>query len=727
MHPIDSLFDWFLSATARGSLLILAVLLVHAALGRRLPSVWRHALWLPVLFVLGAPALPESPLSLEGRWTSGALPPVAVKMDPVSPVAGAVVPSVVSASTGSSIDWNFVAGGLWLTGVFAVWLTGWMACRRTLAAFRREAKTVDAELQEEIRETAKACGLRRVPRVLLSTAVPGPAMTGLFRPLLLLPADFDQAFDREERRLILLHEFTHVKRGDLLLNTIAFVLQGLHWCNPLVWFAFLRFRADRELACDSAVLSMNREDGRARYGHALLKVESMLAPVAWRLGFIGLVGLFGRGRILHSRVAAIAGHRRSHPLWNLAGPGMLLAMVLTGATRAQNEPAVEGGRQIVIETKFIEVPADAVFEVLTNEATRDQPNRTIILKGDSTKLDEILEAPGAEILSAPSVVTLSGQKATLEIGQEVPDADGKPRHVGAWVEILPTAKDGTIRLSLHSRNTRVITAAGSKSPTFAEREIRTEISVNPGDTLIVSSMEEDEKPAPAKRLLFSVQARLLEDESAVRARLEKIIIPEIELRDVPLSDALAFLRKEARDFDPEKKGVNLVHLPAEGAPEPLITVSFKEIPLTEALKYLAALSGLEVEIGDPAVVLRAPAPKTVPSPDTKVETAKESMSVKPLGKSADLAAAITLPKVVLEEAPLPTVLQFLQAKSLELDPDKKGLNFILNAPGDPAPDTVRISLSLREVPLSEALRYVAELANLELRYDDDAVVLFREK
>jgi beta-lactamase regulating signal transducer with metallopeptidase domain len=722
MHPIDSLFDWFLSATARGSLLILAVLLVQAALGRRLPAVWRHALWLPVLFVLGAPALPESPLSLENRWSSGALPSVAVKMDPGSSIAGEAVPSIVAAPAESSIDWRLIAGGIWITGAIAVLFAGWIACQRTLAAFRREAKTVGADLQEEIRETAKACGLRRVPRVLLSAAVPGPAMTGLLRPLLLLPADFDQAFDREERRLILLHEFTHVKRGDLLLNAIAFVLQGLHWCNPLVWFAFLRFRADRELACDSVVLSKDREDGRARYGHTLLKVEITVAPVAWRLGFLGLVGLFGRGRILHSRVAAIAGHRRSHPLWNLAGPGMLLAMVLTGATRAQNEPDAAGGQQIVIETKFVEVAADAVFEVLSDEATADQSNRTIVMKGDGTMLDEILKSPGADILSAPSVVTLSGQKATIEIGEEVPDADGKLRHVGASVEILPTLKDGVIHLSLHARNTRVITAGGSETPAFAEREIKTEISVKPGDTLIVSSMEQDEKPAPAKLLLLTVRARLLEDESAVRARLEKIIIPQIEFRDVGLSDALTFLRAKAREQDPEKKGVNLVYVPGSEMPEPLLTVSFKDIPLTEALKYFAELAALDLEFSEAAVVFRdrsalpAPSAKTIPSPTEP-----------PVGMSRDLASRLVLPKVEFKEASLTKILPFLQQKSLELDPAKKGLNLILNAPGDPSPETIRISLKLSEVPLSEALRYVAELANLNLRYDDDAVVFFRDK
>ena len=102
------------------------------------------------------------------------------------------------------------------------------------------------------------------------------------------------------------------------------------------------------------------------------------------------------------------------------------------------------------------------------------------------------------------------------------------------------------------------------------------------------------------------------------------------------------------------------------------------------------------------------------------------MPVKPSGKSADLAARITLPHVDFKETSLPKVLQFLQQRSLELDPEKRGLNFVLNAPGDPAPESVRISLHLRELPLSEALRYVAELANLNLRYDEDAILFFRD-
>lgn len=712
MHPIDSLFDWFLSATLRGSLLIPAVLLLQTAFGRRLPAAWRHALWLPVLFVLASPVLPSSPLSLENGWSDADPSPVTFAAGPV--VAEGAGPSVSHdpAPFRSPIRWEAVAAWTWLAGAIVVMLTGVMACLRTLAVFRRESSPLPAQWREEIADAASACGLRRLPRVLVSSETPGPAVTGLFRPLLLLPSFFEEAFDPEERRLILLHELTHVRRGDLPVNAVVFLLQALHWCNPIVWFAFNRFRADRELACDSAVLAMNREDERSRYGHALLKVESAMAPVAWRLGFLGLVGLFGRGRILHSRIAAIAGHRRTHPLWNLAGFGLLVAIGLTGATRAQNEPAVESAPQILIEAKFIAVPADHPVELTSDGVTLNAENGTAVFTGDSGVIEQLASTPGADMLSAPTVVTLSGQKAVIETGTPEPAAPGTSEVVNTRLEIVPTLVDGKIRLALEARQTRETLAEGNK--VFSKREIKTEISVHPDDILMVRSLDQDQKSSPAKRLILTVKARLLEDESAVRARLEKIIIPSIELNNASLTDALAFLGVRAGELDPEKKGVNLVHFPEKGAPEPRLTISLKEIPLTEALKYVAALSELELEFDETAVVLRQPSGAAPPRP--------ESLS----GKSAALAEALVLPVVEFSETPLPSVLKFLQLRSRELDSEEKGLNLILAAPGEPAPEGITITLNLRNLPLSEVLRYVAELSNLGLRYDEDAVVLFRE-
>lgn len=725
MHTIDALFDWFLSATTRGSLLILAVLLVQIALGKRMPAGWRHALWLPVLFVLGSPVLPPSPLSIENGWTAPGPAPLSFATELIPAESAAPALPMDSAPERQPIPWTTVAGWIWMSGAILAMLIGVISCAAALAGFRRRSRPLPVELHREIQDAARACGLRRVPRVLLSAAVPGPAMTGLVRPLLLLPASFEETFDREERRLILLHEFNHVKRGDLVVNGLVVCLQALHWCNPLVWFAFRRFRADRELACDSAVLAGCPGDDRSRYGHALLKVERAAHPVAWRLGFLGLVGLFGRGCLLASRIHAIAGHRRAHSLWTLAGPALLLAIGLTGATRAQNEAAAPGP-QMVIESRFVEVPADRPVTLEAVRSTLDSKNGITVFQGDPGVMEQVLSIPDADVLSSPTLVTQSGTKGTIEIGTPVPNAPEKPKFVGTRLEVLPTLAGEKVRLELRVHRTKQNTTGGST--TFSESEIKTDLTVDLGDTLVITSLHaKADPPSPSdKQLMVMVSVRLADNGALVEDRLEKIIIPTIELRDTPLTEALAFLRQQARDLDPEKRGINLLHIPAEGVPDPLITVSFKEIPLSEALKYLAVLSGLEVEFGDPAVVFRTPAPKPVLSPDAAVETAKVPMTVKPSGKSADLAASITLPEFVVEEASLPSVLQFLQQKSLELDPAKKGLNLILNAPGDPAPGTIRINLSLRNVPLSEAIRYVAELANLKLRYDEDAVVLFRE-
>ena len=86
----------------------LAVLLVQAALGRKLPAVWRHALWLPVLFVLGSPVLPESPLSLENRWSEApvaTVPTGPVSVDPVRDATATVAPALAR-------DWPSHLGNL---------------------------------------------------------------------------------------------------------------------------------------------------------------------------------------------------------------------------------------------------------------------------------------------------------------------------------------------------------------------------------------------------------------------------------------------------------------------------------------------------------------------------------------------------------------------------------------------------------------------------------------
>jgi beta-lactamase regulating signal transducer with metallopeptidase domain len=100
----------------------------------------------------------------------------------------------------------------------------------------------------------------------------GPAIVGFIRPRILVPADFETRYTAEERRLVLLHELTHLTGGDAQTNALAAFAQCLQWFNPIAYAARNAFRVDQELACDESVMARNGE-GRRAYAEAMLKTQ----------------------------------------------------------------------------------------------------------------------------------------------------------------------------------------------------------------------------------------------------------------------------------------------------------------------------------------------------------------------------------------------------------------------------------------------------------------------
>ena len=111
-------------------------------------------------------------------------------------------------------------------------------------------------------------------------------------------------------------------------------------------------------------------------------------------------------------------------------------------------------------------------------------------------------------------------------------------------------------------------------------------------------------------------------------RLNRIIIPRVDFRDATVRQAVGFLQQRSRDLDtsetdPERRGINIVvKLPAS-APQPSaalevegeapaaplysgdnrITLNLSNVPLYEALRYVATLAGLKVKVEPFAVSL----------------------------------------------------------------------------------------------------------------------------
>lgn len=224
-------------------------------------------------------------------------------------VVRALAPQATNAGADGSQGapgWVAVLAGIWLSGTLAVVL----ALVKGHARLRRSLKQVPGE------------SALRLP------AGHSPALVGLWRPRLALPADFCSRFTAAERSAILRHEAAHETRHDNHWSLLAHALLSLFWFHPLAWWALRRHRADQELACDAAVLASDRPPAVFDYAQALLKAQHAGAAM-------GDFRSASHWRSTHPLIERITMLKSPHlsPLRRRAGLG-LAAVLLLGALGA---------------------------------------------------------------------------------------------------------------------------------------------------------------------------------------------------------------------------------------------------------------------------------------------------------------------------------------------------------------------------------------------------------
>jgi hypothetical protein len=169
-----------------------------------------------------------------------------------------------------------------------------------------------------------------------------PALWGLALPRLLVPSGFFAAYGLRELRFILLHELYHVRRWDIAFNWLMALLLVVHWFNPLVWLAFARMRAERELACDARVLGHLRTDEAREYGATILRLlERPVGPAPAAI----LVGVLENCRQLKRRMRLISSFDSRPSRWRwvaVVAAAVLALTALTDASEQRPRPRFSG-------------------------------------------------------------------------------------------------------------------------------------------------------------------------------------------------------------------------------------------------------------------------------------------------------------------------------------------------------------------------------------------------
>ncbi|MHC4716572.1 MAG: M56 family metallopeptidase, partial [Planctomycetota bacterium] len=340
-------------------LLIVILLAVDFAIRRRVRAVFRYGLWLLVLIklllpvslssptgvgywlpwrTLGTPAgLADSPVArpeparpararpgsspsmVRRRTVRREAPPAAVAplaARPSMEAAPAEVPSPVPARTapaararkvirtGVPLSWKSFALFAWVAGMMVM---AGVVIQRVVYVWRlvRRARPAGDRVHRALLDACERIRVRGSVRVKISSDLAGPAVCGLFRPVILLPAGLSEQLSTRQLQAVLLHELAHIRRRDPWVNLVQTLLQIVYFYSPPVWLANAMIRRLRELAVDEAVLvAMGRASDH--YPETLVQVARLsLGRTAVGLRLIGVVeskrALTGRIRHILNR------------------------------------------------------------------------------------------------------------------------------------------------------------------------------------------------------------------------------------------------------------------------------------------------------------------------------------------------------------------------------------------------------------------------------------------
>ncbi|MGZ3880805.1 MAG: M56 family metallopeptidase [Flavisolibacter sp.] len=111
--------------------------------------------------------------------------------------------------------------------------------------------------------------------VYISELVTSPVTVGYLKPIILLPVAALSNLSTQQVEAILLHELSHIRRYDYLVNFLVSIISTFLYFNPFVKQFVRAIEEERENCCDQLVLQFGYD--KVGYASALLTLEKLSA------------------------------------------------------------------------------------------------------------------------------------------------------------------------------------------------------------------------------------------------------------------------------------------------------------------------------------------------------------------------------------------------------------------------------------------------------------------
>ena len=407
--------------------------------------------------------------------------------------------------------------------------------------FRRQLKLATRLTNEDLgldfQTLCQSAGVQRPVRVLRCEAVTAPAVHGILRPSIILPASTLE-LSSGQLRWALMHELSHIRRHDLAFILLQRVVSWLFFFHPAIWIANRIVHQFREFACDDwAILQSVQAQPDSRptdAGEAFLQIlrrASDRSPGEIALSVLGL----GPRKSCQQRLQRMLDTDRSIKpgLGWVSACGLLLITAITlpqlSAANPQETGAEANGLQAVteqvdddagiwrfnlsvVDTEGKAIPNANVYfdvvktpvtpQILTGKYLNESPDGDVYECNDQGKLSIDFSAKPIwlqllfrmdgygryrALWKDPSQVDQIPQEFTVQvervgpIGGTVVDEDGNPVK-DAEVSVFVKEKNRPGDVSLHGSDIRIKTDKQGRwvCRQFSEVQYDTNASINHG-------------------------------------------------------------------------------------------------------------------------------------------------------------------------------------------------------------------------------------------------------
>jgi bla regulator protein BlaR1 len=358
MYYLDQLFKVILQTSITTSILICLLLIFRKYSKGRLGIKFQYTLWFLVIFRLTILKLPESPFSIFNiinEVGNNILLLFSNKTETFGTVlarSGSQISSLdnhdVILRTINSMDFSTdkvmnsslsgmnIFSFIWLIGVIFIFAYILFVYRGLRRKINNNGKSNNNELLSILKQCKKEMSIKKEMALVETSIVKIPALFGYFKPVILIPNNINKVIDVDKLRYIFLHELSHLKRRDIVINWIIIFLKVIYWFNPIIHYGFRKMKEDMEVCCDSLALSYTEDKEVKEYGYTIIEMIDKFSKSTHLIGTTSIVN--NKSEVRRRIVMIKLFNKKAYRFSAMAVAALLLisSAVLTNARAASN-------------------------------------------------------------------------------------------------------------------------------------------------------------------------------------------------------------------------------------------------------------------------------------------------------------------------------------------------------------------------------------------------------